>query len=208
MFKKLPTEEHELLRKLVDSNGDYEKGGFDTGSKIGIRVTYWSDELKLIFRLIDRGFLLNDGQGDFLQLTPRAFDYVNFDFEMENENMRQNGNRIFIQGSAHGAQFQQGTTNSMQTISNTASINYDEVLKLLIDIKEASHDANFKEDAGKNVDDFKELISEAIEMVEKKEDSSKIKNSLFKLKDMAEKVLISMVASGISTQITQLLQGI
>ena len=115
-------------------------------------------------------------------------------------------NIIEVQGSAEGAQFQQETTNSTQIMSTIVGINYDKVLKLLVGIEEASHDANFKEDVDKSAHEYKKLISETFEMIEKKEDSSKIKNSLFELKSMAEKVLISMVASGISTQITQFFQ--
>ncbi len=103
-------------------------------------------------------------------------------------------NNITFNGSVNNIQIQQNTSNSEQ-VSNSLSINYEEIRKILQEIVKLQDD--FISEFPDFKDEFCEAVSTAIKETEVQENPSKIKKALLKIKDFAINVTESLAASGI-----------
>lgn len=103
-----------------------------------------------------------------------------------------------------GSQIQQNTTNSSQVMSLENNFDYDKVMDVLNKIQKTTNSSDFQEDFEEKAEQVKEIVSEAILMLQKKEEPSKIKKALATLKDLAVGISGSIIASGIVGLITQL----
>lgn len=113
-------------------------------------------------------------------------------------------NTLSIQGSISGSQIQQGTMNSTQTMEVVNTFDYAKVLDVLSKIKRSTQNEDFDIDFGEKSVEVKQIIDDTLNMVETKEEPTKIKKMLSTLKDLAVGVSGSLIASGICGLITQL----
>lgn len=113
-------------------------------------------------------------------------------------------NTMSFSGNVTGSQIQQGTINSSQTMSIESNFDYDKVLEVLNKIHKTTNSNDFQEDFADKSEQVKEIVSETIQMVQRKEEPTKIKKALSFLKDIAIGVGENIIATGISTMISQL----
>lgn len=113
-------------------------------------------------------------------------------------------NTLNVSGSISSSQIQQGTSNSVQTILVETEFDYETVLGILQEVQKVSQSDIFIEDFGQYADKLKNAVTEAIELVNKKEEPSKIKSFLLTIKDLAMRVSSSVIATGIVGMINQL----
>lgn len=107
------------------------------------------------------------------------------------------GATIVIGDNANGIQIQQNSSNSSQKMTNTIGLDYEQVLKVLAEIKEYFEYPKFQETFGDNTENVKAVVESTIDAVKKKEDEGLIKKSLHILKDLAVGAAGSLIASGI-----------
>lgn len=113
-------------------------------------------------------------------------------------------NTMSFPGNVIGSQIQQGTTNSSQTMSVENNFDYDSVMDVLNKIQKATNSGDFQEEFADKAEQVKDIVSDTIKMVQKKEEPSKIKKALSLLKDIAFGVGENIIANGICGLITQL----
>lgn len=113
-------------------------------------------------------------------------------------------NTMNFSGPISGSQIQQGTTNSSQTMTVENSFDYDKVMDVLHKIQKTTNSADFQEEFADKAGQVKEIVSETIQMVQKKEEPTKIKKALSTLKNIAIGVGENIIANGICGLITQL----
>lgn len=107
------------------------------------------------------------------------------------------GATIVIGDNANGIQIQQNSSNSSQKMTNTIGLDYEQVLKVLAEIKEYFEYPKFQETFGDNTENVKAVVESTIDAVKKEEDEGLIKKSLHILKDLAVGAAGSLIASGI-----------
>lgn len=117
---------------------------------------------------------------------------------------KQNYNTNHFYGDVTGVQIQQGTVNSSQTQSITQDFDYGAISDILENIKK--YDSLLDDEFGDKASDLREKIVELEELIEKRENPSKVKILLAELKNLAIGVSGSLIASGIAAQIP-LFQG-
>lgn len=103
---------------------------------------------------------------------------------------------INIIGDNANGQIQQGLTNT-QTVSITQEFNYERVSEVLEAIKGQFDNPSFNSDLGDDAEEIKQIVTETLELVKRKEDPTVIKYLLGKAYTLADKVTISMIATGI-----------
>lgn len=103
-----------------------------------------------------------------------------------------------------GSQIQQGTINSSQTMTVENYFDYDKVMDVLNKIQKTTNLTDFQEEFADKAEQVKEIVSETIQMVQKKEEPTKIKKALSILKNIAIGVGENIIANGICGLITQL----
>lgn len=113
-------------------------------------------------------------------------------------------NTMSFSGNVTGSQIQQGTTNSSQTMTVENSFDYDKVMDVLNKIQKTTNSADFQEDFADKAEQVKEIVLETIQMVQKKEEPTKIKKALSILKNIVIGVGENIIANGICGLITQL----
>lgn len=109
----------------------------------------------------------------------------------------ENGAAIIIGDNANGIQIQQNSSHSSQQMTITSGLDYDQVLKVLSEIKEYFDYPKFHETFGCNTENVKAVVDSTIDAVKNKEDEGLIKKSLRILKDLAVGAAGSLIASGI-----------
>ena len=102
-------------------------------------------------------------------------------------------------GDVTGVQIQQGTVNSSQTQSITQDFDYGAISDILENIKK--YDSLLDDEFGDKASDLRGKIVELEELIEKRENPSKVKILLAELKNLAIGVSGSLIASGIAAQI-------
>lgn len=109
----------------------------------------------------------------------------------------QNGNNMNINfhGNLSETQVQVGTINSTQTTINGEQFPYEEILKILKEIEK--HKEELAADFGKSETEFCNILSEAINETESRQNPSKIKRVLKLLKELAVGISGSLIASGV-----------
>ena len=112
---------------------------------------------------------------------------------------KQNYNTNHFYGDVTGVQIQQGTVNSSQTQSITQDFDYGAISDILENIKK--YDSLLDDEFGDKASDLRGKIVELEELIEKRENPSKVKILLAELKNLAIGVSGSLIASGIAAQI-------
>lgn len=112
-------------------------------------------------------------------------------------------NTMNIGGSVSDSQIQQGSNNSIQ-LMGSSNFDYDIVLNVLKQIEDCFDNSNFQKDFGDNADSVTSLVKETIELVNRREEPSKIQKALATLKDLAVGVTGSLIASGICGLLAQI----
>lgn len=113
-------------------------------------------------------------------------------------------NTMSFSGNVTGSQIQQGTINSSQTMLDENNFDYDKVMDVLIKIQKATNLTDFEEEFADKVEQVKEIVSETIQMIQKKEEPTKIKKALSFLKDISIGVGENIIATGICGLLAQL----
>ena len=113
-------------------------------------------------------------------------------------------NTLHIGGNVISSQLQQGTNNSTQNMVAENNFDYEQVLKILNKINKSFENDDFQEDFGDKSEEIKKAVADAIEMVKRDEEPSKIKKALDTIKELAIQVSGSLISSGICGLITQL----
>ncbi|SFR71222.1 hypothetical protein [Anaeromicropila populeti] len=113
-------------------------------------------------------------------------------------------NTLNIGGNVSGSLIQQNTINSSQTMTVENNFDYDKIMDVLNKIQRTTNSSDFQEDFTDKAEQVKEIISETIQMLQKKEEPSKIKKALTTLKNLAVGISGSIIASGIVGLIAQL----
>lgn len=128
-------------------------------------------------------------------LTTDGIEYFK-DKEMQmggNQKITNNTNNFY--GKVTGVQIQQGTVNSSQSQSVNQGFNYDEVAEIIQKIKK--YDSFFNDEYGENALEMRNKISEIENLVQKKENPSRIQTLLNDVKNLSMGVAGSLIASGI-----------
>lgn len=133
-----------------------------------------------------------------ITILPSLLNY----FERKEKAMMENKqsyNTNNFYGNATGIQIQQGTVNSSQNQTITQGFNYEEIEKFIERIKK--YEGLFDSEFGDKADELRNTITGLEELVEKRENPSKIKRLLSELKNLVVGVTGSLIASGIAAQI-------
>lgn len=112
---------------------------------------------------------------------------------------KQSHNTNNFYGDVTGIQIQQGTVNSSQTQTITQDFDYGAIRDMIENIKK--YDGMFDTEFGDKALEVREKIAALEEIIEKRENPSKIKMLLIELKNLAVGVTGSLIASGIAAQI-------
>ena len=112
---------------------------------------------------------------------------------------KQSYNTNNFYGDVTGVQIQQGTVNSSQTQTITQDFDYGAISDIIENIKK--YDGMFDAEFGDKASELREKIAGLEELIEKRENPSKIKMLLTELKNLAIGVTGSLIASGIVAQI-------
>lgn len=184
-------------------------------NNIGLKAMAYNREYPKTFKE-DRVYWHEYGKHDFMiaeELYGRGRDYfvtmqdaANAAYRLEDymEKGQVTNNTLNVSGSVYGSQIQQGTSNSVQTMLIETEFDYETVLGILQKVQKISRSDDFIEDFGEYADKLKNAVTEAIELVNKKEEPSKIKSFLLTIKDLAMRVSSSVISTGIVGMISQL----
>jgi len=168
MFEKLPSGERELLQKLLDSKGDFDKGGLQIGDKIGIIDDYWYDDRIDLRGLKDKGYLVYGGTNGFSRFTSKARNY----FEMEEEQMKQNAtSSIVVTGNNN--QIQQGVSNSEQNMQVKSAFDFEQALDIF---NLALGNINKLELQDKEIEELRTILEDGQKLSQSKSEPERIKN--------------------------------
>lgn len=108
--------------------------------------------------------------------------------------MSNNVNNFY--GPVNNMQVQQGTVNSTQTQTIiTESVDFDKVSEFIEKVKK--YDAFLEDEYGEQATEVREKLDEISSLVQKKENSGKIKSLLMELKNLSVGVGGSLIATGI-----------
>lgn len=114
-----------------------------------------------------------------------------------------NNNTIIIKGSTNQTIIQQSTQNSIQNI-NIESLDYDKILRILNKIKSYTSTDEFLNEFYTTSEDFKSLLDKTILLVKEKEQPSKVKTCIEKLKNYCGDIATGVISSGIYALLSQL----
>lgn len=117
----------------------------------------------------------------------------------ENQRITNNTNNFY--GEVTGVQIQQGTVNSSQSQSVNQGFDYAEVAEIIEKIKK--YDSFLDEEYGENALEIRNKIDEIEDLVQKKENPSRIKTLLSDIKNLSIGVTGSLIASGIVTLLSR-----
>ena len=117
----------------------------------------------------------------------------------ENQRITNNTNNFY--GEVTGVQIQQGTVNSSQSKSVNQGFDYAEVAEIIEKIKK--YDSFLDDEYGENALEIRNKIDEIEDLVQKKENPSRIKTLLSDIKNLSIGVTGSLIASGIVTLLSR-----
>ena len=117
----------------------------------------------------------------------------------ENQRITNNTNNFY--GEVTGVQIQQGTVNSSQSQSVNQGFDYAEVAEIIQKIKK--YDSFLDDEYGENALEIRNKIDEIEDLVQKKENPSRIKALLNDIKNLSIGVAGSLIASGIVTLLSR-----
>lgn len=181
-----------LLRKIGKNSINYNINDYPKSYKGGDNER-WHDYGNPEFRNVEDMYA--DGRDFFVTLqdavnaASRLEDYVN------NQNVI--NNTMNIGGNVENSQIQQGTIKSIQAQTTQTEFDYDKIYELLVKIHEYSLNDLFQQEFGTNTDEVRKNIEEAIAYSQNREHSSKIKELVQKIKDVAAGISGGIIANGI-----------
>lgn len=190
-----------------------------------IRVNLQSSVNKLLTQAFDIPF----EEGDFIERTLKnginekyiilkinySENLINMDIEKVTDLTRNRGKSLMDEekrivnntnnfyGEAKGVQIQQGTNSSSQNQTIIQDFNYDKVKEVVGQIKK--YDSMFDEEYGENAPELRNKIEEIEELLQKRDNPSKIKVLLTEIKNLSIGVAGSLIASGIVTAISSVI---
>ena len=191
------TEKEVNLLKEIGSNAsqfvqDYSRQFYEESG--------WRDYENPDFRKVEQ--IYENGKDFFATLldassaADRLADY---------KNQEGNINYLNIQGDVLNSQIQQGNAKSMQSMKTVDFLNYDMVSVTLGKIKDLTLDSDFDIDFGDRSFQIKQVIDNAIKMVEAEDSPTKIQKTLSAIRDLVVGVSSGLIANKICELITKLL---
>lgn len=163
-------------------------------------LIYWSDYDNPDFRVAEEVY--GRGRDYFVTMQDACNAAARLEDYMEKGQVI--NNTLHIGGNVISSQLQQGTNNSTQNMVAENNFDYEQVLKILNKINKSFENDDFQEDFGDKSEEIKKAVADAIEMVKRDEEPSKIKKALDTIKELAIQVSGSLISSGICGLITQL----
>lgn len=188
-----------VLQKREENGSDILTCALDIFSEIPnieFNVGNIMDDLKVHNCISSNSTVFISGEVQVI-LTTDGIEYFK-DKEMqmrENQKITNNTNNFY--GEVTGVQIQQGTVNSSQSQSVNQGFNYDEVAEIIQKIKK--YDSFFDDEFGENALEMRNKIGEIENLVQKKENPSRIKILLNDVKNLSIGAAGSLIASGIVT---------
>lgn len=150
-------------------------------------------------------------QVNYKELVRNASDNI-ISFEQEKEGMKVANtivnNNIVFNGPVSDSPIQQGNENSQQQIKYNATPDYNELLQGLLKIEKFASNSCFDEEFGQDSERVRGLIKDAIEDTKKKEESSKIKEHLEKIKLIAGSIVQGVVVTGVKTLVESIIASL
>lgn len=107
------------------------------------------------------------------------------------------GATIIIGDHAGDIQIQQNSAGAQQKVEKNEGLDYEQVLGVLIEIKEYFAFPQFEKTFSENTENIKDVIESTIRAVNNKEDEGLIKKSLRIIRDIAVNAAGGVIASGI-----------
>lgn len=150
------------------------------------------DDLKIHGCISDNSSMYVTGEID-IYLTMEGIEYFK-DKERMNQLEQMSSNVTNFYGPVNNMQMQQGTVNSTQTIS-TESVDFDKVAEFVEKIKK--YDSLLEDEYGEQATEVREKLDEILSLVQKKENTGRIKSLLIELKNLSVGVGGSLIATGI-----------
>lgn len=188
-----------VLQKREENGSDILTCALDIFSEIPnieFNIGNIMDDLKVHNCISSNSTVFISGEVQVI-LTTDGIEYFK-DKEMqmrENQKITNNTNNFY--GEVTGVQIQQGTVNSSQSQSVNQGFNYDEVAEIIQKIKK--YDSFFDDEFGENALEMRNKIGEIENLVQKKENPSRIKILLNDVKNLSIGAAGSLIASGIVT---------
>lgn len=162
---------------------------------IQINIGTILDDLKIHGYIGDNSLKCVTGEID-IYLTMEGIEYFN-DKEGIKQVDQMGGNVTNFYGTVNNMQMQQGTVNSTQaqTIS-TESVDFDKVAEFVEKVKK--YDPFLEDEYREQATEVREKLDEISSLVQKKENSGRIKSLLIELKNLSIGVGGSLIATGIA----------
>lgn len=153
------------------------------------------DDLKMHGCISDNSSMYVTGEMD-IYLTMEGIEY--FKDKKGVEQMSSNVNNFY--GPVNNMQMQQGTINSTQTQTiTTESVDFDKVAEFVEKVKK--YDPLLEDEYGEQATEVREKLDEISSLVQKKENTGRIKSLLIELKNLSVGVGGSLIATGIVERI-------
>ena len=149
------------------------------------------DDLKIHGCISNNSLMYVTGEID-IYLTMEGIEYFK-----DKEGVEQmNGNVNYFYGPVNNMQMQQGTVNSTQTQTiTTESVDFDKVAEFVEKVKK--YDPLLDDEYGEQAIVVREKLEEISSLVQKKENSGRIKSLLIELKNLSVGITGSLIATGI-----------
>ena len=152
------------------------------------------DDLKIHGCIGDNSSICVTGEMD-IYLTMEGIEYFK-DKERVNQLEQMSSNVTNFYGPVNNMQMQQGTVNSTQTQTiSTESVDFDKVAEFVEKIKK--YDSLLEDEYGEQATEVREKLNEISSLVQKKENTGRIKSLLIELKNLSVGVGGSLIATGI-----------
>lgn len=149
------------------------------------------DDLKIHGCISDNSSMYVTGEMD-IYLTMEGIEF--FKDKKGVEQMSSNVTNFY--GPVNNMQMQQGTVNSTQTQTiSTESVDFDKVAEFVKKIKK--YDSLLEDEYGEQATEVREKLDEISSLVQKKENTGRIKSLLIELKNLSVGVGGSLIATGI-----------
>lgn len=188
--------EVKLLKKIGAKARDFNKEYGQTYREERGWKKYGNPDFKIAEEMYGKGRDYFVTMQDAANAAYRLEDYMS-DSNIVN-------NILSVGGNINNSQIQQNTTHSNQSMLMNLDFDYSKVLEVLNEIKQYFYIKEFDKTFGTDADKVKQIVIETIEMVNEKEEPSKIKKALNLLKDLAIGASGSIIATGICSMIQQL----
>ena len=192
-----------VLEKREENGSDIVTCTLDMFSEIPnieFNVGNIMDDLKLHNCISGNSTVFISGEVQVI-LTIDGIEYFKEKEIQMRENQRITNNTNNFYGEVTGVQIQQGTVNSSQSQSVNQGFDYADVAEIIEKIKK--YDSFLDDEYGENALEIRNKIDEIEDLVQKKENPSRIKTLLSDIKNLSIGVTGSLIASGIVTLLSR-----